>query len=199
LTLPLKEGTISLQGRIDRIDVADYQGQNYLRIIDYKSSDRAVDFTEVYHGIALQMLTYLDIAVTNAAKLVNAPAEAAGMMYFHMHNPFIEYKQELKQEDIEKDMLKEFKMDGWVLDNKAVVEMMDTTLEPGKTSTTIPVNYVKSGDFGSRSKVLSEQEFNVLRGFVRKQYQQGGNLILQGDVAINPYQLDSKTPCQFCD
>lgn len=199
LTLPLKEGTISLQGRIDRIDVADYQGQNYLRIIDYKSSDRAVDFTEVYHGIALQMLTYLDIAVTNAAKLVNAPAEAAGMMYFHMHNPFIEYKQELKQEDIEKDMLKEFKMDGWVLDNKAIVEMMDTTLEPGKTSTTIPVNYVKSGDFGSRSKVLSEQEFNVLRGFVRKQYQQGGNLILQGDVAINPYQLDSKTPCQFCD
>ena len=58
---------------------------------------------------------------------------------------------------------------------------------------------MKSGDFGSRSKVLSEQEFNVLRGYVRKQYQQGGNLILQGDVAINPYQLDSKTPCQFCD
>lgn len=199
LTLPLKDGTISLQGRIDRIDTAAYEGLNYLRIIDYKSSDRHVDFTEVYHGIALQMLTYLDIAVTNAAKLVNGPAEAAGMMYFHLHNPFIEYKKELDEAEIEADTLKAFKMDGWVLDNKNIVELMDTTLEPGKSSTTIPVNYVKSGDFGSRSKILSTKDFGVLRQHVRQQYQTGGNLILAGNIAINPYQLDKKTPCQFCD
>lgn len=138
------------------------------------------------------MLTYLDIAVTNAAKLVNGPAEAAGMMYFHLHNPFIEYKKELDEQEIEADTLKAFKMDGWVLDNKNIVELMDTTLEPGKSSATIPVNYVKSGDFGSRSKILSTKDFGVLRQHVRQQYQTGGNLILEGNIAINPYQLDKK-------
>ena len=45
-------------GRIDRVDKAEDENGTFLRIIDYKSS---LDLTEVYYGLALQMLTYLDV------------------------------------------------------------------------------------------------------------------------------------------
>ncbi|WP_149807770.1 PD-(D/E)XK nuclease family protein, partial [Listeria monocytogenes] len=54
-----------LQGRIDRLDMAEQEDRTFLRIIDYKSSSHDLSLTEVYYGLALQMLTYLDIVVTN--------------------------------------------------------------------------------------------------------------------------------------
>lgn len=52
-----------LRGQIDRIDAYEENGQLHLRIVDYKSSSRDLDLNEVYHGISLQLLTYLDVAV----------------------------------------------------------------------------------------------------------------------------------------
>ncbi|WP_228483142.1 PD-(D/E)XK nuclease family protein, partial [Pseudomonas aeruginosa] len=53
-------------GRIDRVDKAEDESGTFLRIIDYKSSSKALDLTEVYYGLALQMLTYLDVVTSNA-------------------------------------------------------------------------------------------------------------------------------------
>lgn len=53
-------------GRIDRVDKAEDENGTFLRIIDYKSSSKALDLTEVYYGLALQMLTYLDVVTSNA-------------------------------------------------------------------------------------------------------------------------------------
>ncbi|MBN3586002.1 PD-(D/E)XK nuclease family protein, partial [Algoriphagus aestuarii] len=58
----LKNGTnMQLVGRIDRVDEARTDRGIYLRVVDYKSSEQRLDLTEVYYGLALQMLTYLDI------------------------------------------------------------------------------------------------------------------------------------------
>src|SRR5699024_11356119 len=51
---------LALRGRIDRVDQAIHNESLYLRIIDYKSSSRGLNLVDVYYGLALQMLTYLD-------------------------------------------------------------------------------------------------------------------------------------------
>ena len=51
---------IEITGKIDRVDIAKTEDGNYLRIIDYKSSARNVDLNEVYAGVSIQLLTYLD-------------------------------------------------------------------------------------------------------------------------------------------
>lgn len=81
--------TMELIGRIDRVDRAEGSNGLLLRIVDYKSSKKALDLTEVYYGLALQMLTYLDIVITHSKSWLGDQANPAGVLYFHVHNPMI--------------------------------------------------------------------------------------------------------------
>lgn len=199
LKLPLHDNReLILQGRIDRIDEAERDERTFLRIIDYKSSSHDLPMTEVYYGLALQMLTYLDIVVENSAKLIGKVAEPAGVLYFHMHNPLISTDKELTDAELEKELLKSFRMKGLVLDDALAVSLMDTELEPGKTSTIVPTGLKKDGHFNAHSATATKAEFDVMRQYVRNQYVKAGNKIIDGEVAINPYKLKERKPCQLC-
>ena len=68
-------------GRIDRVDKAEDENGTFLRIIDYKSSSKALDLTEVYYGLALQMLTYLDVVTSNAHTWMKKAARHHQLVY----------------------------------------------------------------------------------------------------------------------
>lgn len=51
---------IRLTGRIDRIDALKSGDKAYLRIVDYKSGSKAFSLSNVYYGIQLQLITYLN-------------------------------------------------------------------------------------------------------------------------------------------
>lgn len=198
LSFTLKNGVkMELAGRIDRVDKAVDDNGVYLRVIDYKSSEKDISMTEVYYGLALQMLTYLDIIVTHSKDLVGTEADPAGVLYFHVHNPVINSAKLLSMDEIEQEILKRFKMNGLMLGEQNVIRLMDQTLEDGD-SNIISAGIKKDGNLSKRSKVASKQEFNSLRSFVRGKYVQTGNDIISGVVDIAPYKLKNKVPCTFC-
>ncbi|MEK3887431.1 helicase-exonuclease AddAB subunit AddB [Bacillus sp. FSL K6-3431] len=199
-TFTLKNGAkMQLQGRIDRVDKAEDENGVYLRVIDYKSSSRGLDLNEVYHGLALQMLTYLDIIITHSAALIGVKASPAGVLYFHLHNPIIDSNKILTLDDIEKEILKKFKMKGLLVGDPDLMRLMDTSLETG-SSDIISASINKDGRLSSRSKeeAASPEDFNIIKRYVRKLYEDSGNRIVSGDVGIDPYKLQDRTPCQFC-
>ncbi len=63
---------VLLRGQIDRIDALVQGGATYLRVIDYKSSPRPLDLTDVYHGLSLQLLIYLLVALESWPKIAGA-------------------------------------------------------------------------------------------------------------------------------
>ncbi|HEY4552362.1 MAG TPA: helicase-exonuclease AddAB subunit AddB [Bacillaceae bacterium] len=194
----LKNGTrMLLQGRIDRVDKAEDESGLYLRIIDYKSSARDIDMNEVYHGLALQMLTYLDVIITHSEQLVGTKATPAGILYFHMHNPVVDSNKILTMDDIEKELMKSFRMKGLVLGDEKVVRLMDSSLEKG-SSHIIPAGLKTDGTLSSSSKTADEEQFRALRSYVRDLYKKSGNDIISGRVDIEPYKLKERTPCQYC-
>lgn len=194
----LRNGTkMELQGRIDRVDKAEDASGVYLRIVDYKSSARDLDMTEVYYGLALQMLTYLDIVLTNSKQFVGKEAKPAGVLYFHVHNPMINSKKILTMDQIEKEIFKSFKMKGLVLGDSDIVRLMDQTLDTGN-SDIISAGIKKDGSLSSRSKAASTEDFHYMRQHVRKLYEASGNRIVSGETDITPYKLKDRTPCQFC-
>ncbi|EFV78917.1 helicase-exonuclease AddAB subunit AddB [Cytobacillus pseudoceanisediminis] len=198
LVFPLKNGTkMELVGRIDRVDKAQDTNGTFLRVIDYKSSSKDLNVSEVYYGIALQMLTYLDIIIAHSNSLIGTEADPAGVLYFHVHNPIVSTSKMLTLEDIEQELYKKFKMNGLLLGDENVIRLMDQTIETGDSSI-ISAGFKKDGTLSKRSKVASKQEFDYLRRYVRKMYRNTGNMITEGDVKIAPYKMKEKTPCTFC-
>ena len=197
LEIPLRRGNqMNLRGRIDRVDATEIEGKNYLRIVDYKSSAKQLDLTDVYYGISLQMLTYLDVAVEHAEEWIGFKADPAGVLYLHIHNPMIRTELELTENLIEEEILKSYRMRGYLLDDPEVVMGMDAQL--GKTSTVIPAALKTDGSFTKASKVLSTDDLQVVRKFVRHRHRQAGDGMLAGDTRVYPYKLKDKMPCQFC-
>jgi ATP-dependent helicase/nuclease subunit B len=197
-TLP-NGSTMELIGRIDRVDKAEGSKGVLLRIVDYKSSDKALNLVEVYYGLALQMLAYLDVVITYAEKLLGNGQQAlpAGVLYFHVHNPMISSSKSLTLDEIEEEIFKRFKMKGLLLGDEEAVRLMDQTLESGH-SNIVSAGLKKSGGFYSNSSVADEQEFADLRKHIRKQFTDIGTKITDGTIDIAPYKLKDKTPCAFC-
>jgi ATP-dependent helicase/nuclease subunit B len=200
VTFKLSDGTVmELVGRIDRVDKAESSKGMLLRVIDYKSNTKSLNLAEVYYGIALQMLTYLDIVITYAEQLIGSAALPAGILYFHVHNPIIKSNELLVDEsEAEKKMLEQFKMRGLLLEDEEAVRLMDQTIEEGKWSLLVPAQITKKGGFHAKSSIVSEEDFQRLRLYVRHLFQAIGNDIVNGIVHISPYKLSNKTPCEFC-
>ncbi|UII56938.1 helicase-exonuclease AddAB subunit AddB [Cytobacillus spongiae] len=198
LAFSLNNGTkMELVGRIDRVDKAEHSDGVFLRIIDYKSSSKDLAVSDVYYGLALQMLTYLDIIITHSKSLIGKTADPAGVLYFHVHNPLVNAKKVMTLDEIEDEIFKKFKMNGLMLGEDQVIRLMDNTLESGDSSI-VAAGIKKDGSLSKRSKVASKEEFNLLRNYVRKQYLTTGNAITEGTLHISPYKMKDRTPCTFC-
>ncbi len=196
ITLP-NGVTMELVGRIDRVDKAEGTNGVLLRIIDYKSSNKALDLTEVYYGLALQMLTYLDIVISHSQGWLGTEATPAGVLYFHVHNPMIKTNGMAPEDIIEEEIFKSFKMKGLLLGDEESVKLMDQTLESGH-SKIVSAALKKNGGFQANSSVASEEEFTQLRTYVRKTFEDIGMKISEGETSISPYKLKNQIPCTFC-
>lgn len=187
---------MELVGRIDRVDAAESSKGLLLRIIDYKSSQTNLSLSELYYGISLQMLTYLDVIITHTEKWLGRPAKPAGVLYFHVHDPIYSSKKLLTVEEIEKELFKKFKMKGLVLADEEVARTMDNQFE--SRSEILPLSIKKDGTFYSNSSVIDENKLDVTRNYVKGKIKEIGTDITDGVIDISPYQLQKKTPCTYC-
>jgi ATP-dependent helicase/nuclease subunit B len=167
-----------------------------MRVIDYKSSSTGLNLSELYHGIALQMLTYLDVAVTYSQNWLGQESIPAGVLYFHVHNPLLNQKKLLTAEEIETEVMKKFKMKGLVLAEEETVNLMDSTMD--KRSNIIPVAMTQKGFHKTQSSVATASHFQTMRQHARKMAVNSGTGITNGVIDIEPYEMSKKVPCTYC-
>ncbi|WP_100398670.1 helicase-exonuclease AddAB subunit AddB [Bacillus sp. FJAT-44742] len=184
-------------GRIDRVDKTSGEDGLLLRIIDYKSSQKDISLTDVYFGLALQMLIYLDVVISFSEEWLGKKADPAGVLYFHVHNPIVQATQTMSMEEIERELFKKFKMKGLLTADEHAIREMDKTLESGH-SQIIPVGLKKNGGFYSNSSIIDPDDYEYLRTFLRKQVKEIGESITSGHVEINPFKVKQNTSCTFC-
>ncbi|QKY68532.1 helicase-exonuclease AddAB subunit AddB [Lentibacillus sp. CBA3610] len=198
VTLQLPNGyELMLRGRIDRVDKAESAEGLFLRIIDYKSSEKGLDLLEVYYGLALQMLTYLDVVLSQSEQWLGVKATPAGVLYFHVHNPMISGNMNMSDDEIEKELFKKYKMQGMLLSDEEIVKLMDTSLESGR-SQIIPAGVKKNGGFYSGSRIADQETFQSLQNHIHHLMMQAGIDMTSGGVHLNPFQHKQQTACTFC-
>ena len=198
---------LSLKGIIDRVDVAKNEEgtQAYLRIIDYKSSNKDLELDKVYYGLSLQLLTYLDIVVTNALQLVDLPADIGGLLYFHVHHPFISHDvddllhQESYQEKVEQMQQEKYKMNGYLPENYEVIHLSDQRLNEQVKSDIVPITLKKDGSFAARgNSTLTGDSLQMLREYTNRMIEDSATKITQGQLNINPTTYGKSTACDYC-
>ncbi len=194
IRLTLEDGKrIEIIGKIDRIDTAQGEDGKYLRIIDYKSSAKNIDLNEVYAGLQIQLLTYLDAACKEEDLM------PAGVLYFSMLEQMIKSDKRLEQEEIEEKIRSNFKMKGLILADVKVVKLHDKNLQNG-SSALVPAYIGKDGELSEKktSGVTAEQ-FKDLQKYMYTIIKQISKEILGGNIDLKPYYKDKKTPCKYCD
>lgn len=200
LELPLSNGgKLHVRGKIDRIDVASEQEDTWLSVVDYKSSGRSFDVTEAYYGMAMQLLTYLDVALMDAVRLTGkATVKPAGSYYLHVHNPVL-----TETDDVEKNTLKKFSYDGVFVDDPALLEVLDHSLEAKEQSLIYPVkknakDEYQKGSF-SKDKFFTEEELQLFMAHNRENMRLAGDAITSGEIKLNPaYKDKQRIACEFC-
>ena len=198
LTLQLSEDErMTLYGRIDRVDMAEDDERVYVKVVDYKSGDKDFVLANVYWGLQLQLVVYLDAAMS-LARQANEGKEVvpAAMFYYHVYDPVIERKKEMSPEEIETELLKQLKVKGIVNSDETVLEKLDTSLNPD--SLVIPVKRNKDGSFAKNTSVMDVEHMKIVSSYVNARMHQMGREILDGRISLDPYEADQGNSCQYC-
>ncbi|OPX87579.1 MAG: ATP-dependent helicase/deoxyribonuclease subunit B [Pelotomaculum sp. PtaB.Bin104] len=198
VTFILEDGSqMILTGRIDRVDAYPAGAGVYLRVIDYKSGRVTINLSDIFYGLRLQLLTYLEVAIQQAQKLVGRPGLPGAILYFSIDDPLIKTTGAIPdQAELEKRILREMKMKGLVLADPEVVRKMDC--EISSNSDLIPVKLKRDGSFSASSAVLTREQFALLRAHLRAQLISAGNEIISGNVDIAPFRRGNFRSCQHC-
>ena len=191
--------TCELVGRIDRVDTATIQDQLYIRIVDYKSSKRDVDFAEIYYGLAMQMLIYLKVLIEQAETWTNETVAPAAALYFHVHRPLVAPSD--TDEATRRKVLESYQMQGLLIDDPTILEVMDHTVKgTSDKSIVIPVKYKKDGtlDAFTQKKIVSPTQLDQLMNHAFDVTKESAEAMYQGEIDVEPYEYKERRPCQTC-
>ena len=186
-----------LQGRIDRIDVAEDGEKVYVKVIDYKSGNKKFDLAALYYGLQLQLVVYMNAAVEmEARRHKGKEIVPAALLYYHIDDPSVETAVELSPEEINREITRQLRMNGVVNSAPEIVELLDHVMED--KSDVIPVERKKDGSLSSRSSVLSGRELKTVSDYVSRKIVRIGREILDGQISLNPYEKGSEEACTYC-
>lgn len=189
------EETLYLEGRIDRADIYEEGDDTYVRVIDYKTGGKTFNLSDAYYGLSLQLLVYLKALLAKTGTKSGSNLKPAGILYFKIDDPAVKSDEEV-QEEIEKRIARELRMNGLVLKDVNIVRAMDREMD--RNSNIIPVGLKKDGNFDLYSAVLDEDEFTALLNHTESILRQITDEMVHGRARIEPVMIEQRKACDYC-
>ena len=197
-----EEEKMHLGGRIDRIDTYETDDRLYVKVIDYKSGNTGFQFLNIYHGLQLQLVVYMNAALELMQKRYpKRQVIPAGIFYYHVRDPVIETDESLSGDALREKIFAELKLNGIANEDREVLCGLDAAfLEGGGVnSDVVCVGTNKDGSIKKTSKTLSAEDFLALSSYVNETVLHLGQRMMEGKIAVSPYALSGKTGCDYCE
>lgn len=193
LKIPLPDGgTVSVDGKIDRVDIMERNGERWLRIVDYKTGKKEFHFSDVVYGMNIQMLIYL-AALCENGRVRYRNFRPAGVLYMPASRPSVSAERSADEKDLEKKVEQQLRMDGLVIDDPAVISAMDS----GGKKEYLPVA-LKDGEPDKRDHVVSQQELETVLKSLKRQIAGMGSELRAGSIAALPLRGKRYDACEWC-
>jgi ATP-dependent helicase/nuclease subunit B len=194
LTLTLPDGRqLTLNGRIDRLDITKIDGRKVAIVFDYKKRSKdSFSWAEFYYGLDIQLAVYM-LAVRNAGgKFAD---DVAGAFYLPI---------EVGPENIElgksADNNPKFTHKARGIFNGDYSSLLDGTA--AKDSRFYNFFVTKEGDpYGKYNWLgsLRPADFEAFMNFGSRKITDIAGQITSGKITALPYRLDTKSPCKQCE
>lgn len=193
-----EDAQMKLKGRVDRIDTCENGDDVLVKIVDYKSGSTGFDVSEVYNGLQIQLVVYLD-AVMRHEKLINPEKNVriAGMFYYNISDPIVDSDRgDISDESARIQALEKLKPNGLVNNDLEIIKLLDKNIE--KSSKVLPVE-LKDGEVNpKKSEVASDIQFDRLINHVRGKMTDFAGEMISGNITAAPYRLGNSSGCDYC-
>ncbi len=178
---------IVLNGFIDRADVwRDMQGEDYIRIIDYKTGKLTVNISDILYGLNLQMLLYLYGIIKNNDQ--NRSYKPAGVFY---------YKISDLADEPDKNKEKDTKTSSLFLQNEELYQAFDRSMSQRFVKKMVTPK-TKNGQ--TKEPIIDADQMELLFKHLDRKLTDMGNDIANGDFSVNPVEYSyQKESCDYCD
>ena len=188
---------MKLVGRIDRLDTCEEDNVCYVKVIDYKSGKNSFDIVAVYHGLQLQLVTYLNAAMEyEGREQPQREIVPAGILYYHIDDPLLDLKEERTPEEIEGEIRRMLRPTGIVNDDEKVIAMIDRSV--GASKEALPLTRKKDGGFAANTLLMSRENIELVSAYVSGKLKELGRDILDGEIGMHPYRRKDKEACTYC-
>jgi ATP-dependent helicase/nuclease subunit B len=181
--------SLSLRGKIDRIDVANNDNRKLAVIFDYKRSNKSFDWAELYYGLDMQLAIYM-MAVRNSS--INRAFDAVGAFYLPIETSPVKSSSADSENDETKFL---YKAKG--LFNGQFYQLLDNSGSNRYYNFYITK---KDGLYGryNISGALKPVDFEKVLNFTKHKVMELAQQIITGKIDVAPYRLRDKSPCVYC-
>jgi ATP-dependent helicase/nuclease subunit B len=190
--------TIHVSGAIDRIDFAEqHDGSLAASAINYRLTENKLALDRVYHGLSLQLLTYLLVLQVNGESLIGKPLTPAAAFYVKTLRGLesIDHPDDATPPDSPQFLLKD-KARGVI--DVGFAQTFDHEFK--KKSDVVMVEVTAEGKPSDRSNdSVSSNDFAALLQLVRVRISELVDRLIAGDIEVKPFRIGNESPCAHCN
>ncbi len=197
------QGPLNLVGKVDRVDKLEKEDASYVTIIDYKTGKKDISLSDLYYGLQMQLVIYLDAAVQEEAKRKKMVIPA-GVFYYNIEDPILE--NSVREEERDTAILSALRLKGLINEDDPVLPSVDSSfftesgeLPASTISSVAPFETDRNGALKKKSAAITTKDFQVLMSFAKNKLQKMTSEILDGNIEKNPYKREDSTGATACD
>ena len=183
--------TLSLDGKIDRLDVAEVSDGKCAIVLDYKRKDASFSWSKFYHGLDMQLPIYM-LAVRNSTGIKIKTVAGA----FYMPVEVTPTKTTLVELSGKTDSFN-YKAKG--LFNGSIAQHLER--DALRDSKFYNFYVTKDGQpYGNYEKrgALKPDDFKKVLEFTERKITKLAEEITSGKINVQPYRLGTESPCNYC-
>ncbi len=196
ITIQEAGDTLSVSGKVDRVDGWLDGDRLYLRVVDYKTGKKSFDLADLCHGLNVQMLLYLFALEREGKALYGRDIIPAGVLYLPARDVILRMDRGATPEQLRKAVDKELRRSGLLLgDTRVLTAMEHTALEEPRY---LPLSLDRSHNI--TRGIASAEQLGKLSRYVDNLLHRIAREMGEGNIDADPcWRGEADNACTYCE
>ena len=202
--------SVSLSGKVDRVDGYIKNGRLYLRVMDYKSGKKSFSLSDIWYGLNMQLIIYLYALQWEGLDRYRQRIEAelneivpAGVLYVPVRDELPDAPRDIDEDALRAMRDKALRRSGLLSDDMELLEAMEHGLEGDGRFIPVTIKTQKGEDeptLAAKSAVADLAKFGRLARYTHEKLLEMGRELRGGSVTADPCKKDKNSSyCDWCE